>query len=245
VNGASPLASGLIGCFLFNEGAGTTLNNLASAGAGPFTANANFAWGAGQGQYGGPAGLFNGSNADCVAAAFPAVGPAISILVGIFSSNYSQNGMMVEREGVNSTWEFFMESASLRWRGASGTDRADVAVSGPLNNLWHQLGVTDDGTSNPQLVWIDGASFNASGVASAAPASNTNPVHFGTFDGSGYALNGIIDYIYIWNRALSSLEMASLFADPFSFFGSPVTPSTTIFVQDCPAVQFYPIGSPV
>ena len=161
---------------------------------------------------------FNGSSGDVSVTGVPAVGPAMTVIVSGYLSFYNLNAMFLERESVNATWELFFESSTLTWRGASNTDRLTVAVAtlGITDGVRYQFAVADNGGStNPAgTIYLNGvAQSTTSNAAAAAPAANTNKIHLGNYDDSGFFWNGAIDYTLIYNRALSAAEIAALYVE--------------------------------
>src|SRR5438094_964907 len=81
----------------------------------------------------------------------------ISVSAWVYSSNFTQNGVIAQRD-INNVWALFLEngsggegSAGVKWRGNSATG---IVASFPSNNSWHHLIATQTGTT--ALLYIDG-----------------------------------------------------------------------------------------
>ncbi len=122
---------------------------------------------------------------------------------GLYSSNFSQNGMIVEKDPVNTQWELRFESGGLRWLPASGTG---VVAASPSNNHWHHIVATQTGTT--ASLYVDGVLVNTATVA--AIGNGSGPIYIGRYN-SGYYFNGSIDDVRIYNRALSAQEVQQLY----------------------------------
>lgn len=98
--------------------------------------------------------------------------------------------------------EIVIYHSTQRWD--TGLRLADIAGS------WHQVGVVREGTT--MRIYLDGALFN-SGTLFNDPTSNNGRLYIGA-DRTGnntYLYRGQIDDLRVFNRALSSSEMAHIF----------------------------------
>jgi len=139
----------------------------------------------------------------------------ITVSAWVFSQNFNQNGMIVEKEPVNTDWELFFDS-NLEWRG--GSANAPVSCSNPSNNKWHMISATQTGTS--VRVYKDGVQCNSGSFT--AIQNGATAIQIGRYN-SGYYFNGSLDDIRIYNRALSAQEVAQL----YNMGGSKMNVSTT------------------
>jgi len=75
--------------------------------------------------------------------------------------------------------------------------------SEPTKNVWHHVVVTDDGTN--KITYYDGVLL---GSASSSRDDDVNDdLKIGEYSTGGNSFNGLIDEVYIWNRALSADEI--------------------------------------
>ena len=193
------------GLWLFNEGGGPRLTNLATGQGAAVTAGTWVASPIG------PALAFNGSTTDVTATDVPGFGAPLTLLVDVSFNPIVSSQMLVERETVNSTWALMVLSSAVRWRGSSATDRvASTSLYTLLDAdepAWHTLAVTDDGTT--ARLYCDGVLFDED-TAGDAPAATASPIHFGNYDASSFFLDGRLGRVGLWPRVLSAAELAGL-----------------------------------
>lgn len=127
----------------------------------------------------------------------------------------------------NAVWNLYMQAGGtleLRIEDISDADFSYPSTAQIADNVWHQVGATRNGAGAVAL-YLDGqqvAFYGTSGVPSSAnsqvlsigctngtfgPPGPNNPVHPLWF------FPGLIDEPSIWNIALSSSQMQSLFTD--------------------------------
>ena len=110
---------------------------------------------------------------------------------------------------VNTQFALFMVSGQLIARAVKSAALYDNSVAAPSINVWHQVGATYDG-ANTHL-FIDGAAVG-SPVAVASPLDGGSGGSFlATLAGANYRLNGSLDEVAVWNRALTAAEIAALY----------------------------------
>ncbi len=210
-----PLAQGLAGCWVFNEGAGTPVE---LTGNGTLSASTAFSWASGPD---GNVGLFNGATTDLTYTGIPAIGPQISLVCSCMMAVVATSTMFVERETVNGTWEVLAESSSLEWRGSSSSSRCSFDISSIANGQWFNWAFTDNssgaGTAGTNG-YLNGIVQPNTASGGSLLASNTNPIHIGNYDNSNLYLDGQISYIYLFSRVLSAQEVSSLAANPWQVF---------------------------
>ncbi len=212
-----PLAQGLVAVWIFNEGTGTPTELL---GCNPTSASNAFSWGP---NGAGLIGVFNGSSTDLTYSAVPAVGPAMSVCAGVMMTAISGNQFFVERSNVNATWGLFYYNSNVNWRGGNSTTRNKFSGSLLTAGLPFNVAVTDTGVgtgaSNGSTMYLNGNAQAAGGASgNALPVANTNAIHLGNYDGSGYFLGGQINYIYLYNYALPASNVAAIAANPWQIF---------------------------
>jgi hypothetical protein len=134
---------------------------------------------------------------------------------------------------ANSDWKGIVTKGNSSWR-LMGTTWANtvylgldgVSPSGDLygtrnvhDGQWHHVAAVYDGTN--MFLYVDGT-LDVSQPATGLIAQNSSPVCIGATDGAyelschcielGYFFNGLIDEVSIYNRALSSNEIAAIYA---------------------------------
>ncbi len=221
-----PLARGLIACYLMNEAGGNTLYDIVNNFNGTFQNDP--AWVAGQD---GPAIEFDGGND------FINIGnhgstlePAhISIVAWVRSAGVGTNDYLVsyERTADNDT------SYGL-YTGSDGTIYCLIYHNNPTFSLspsggniwdgsWHQVVGTYDEIK--LRIYIDESEVGAgTAEVNSIDYANERKLVFGAFsDTPILAFPGDISSISIFNRALSAVEVAQLYREPYAFI-RPILP---------------------
>ncbi len=219
INWGHPYSWGLIAAWTFHEGIGTPVElvNLS-----PPSANTGLSWLSSPD--GGSSGSFNGSSTNLTYSAVPAVGPALSIAGQVLCTNTTSSGMIIERSNVNATWEIFTQSQELIYRGGSSVIRNEAAITnGNYNGKWFSWALTDTGVgtgaANGSTMYLNGLAQAAGGTSGNALAvSNTNAIHLGNYDASGFFLAGQIDYVYLWNYAIPAQQVFDISRNPWQIF---------------------------
>jgi len=206
---------GLIGYWAFDEGVGTSAQDTSGAGHNGAVNSAH--WTAGKVN---SALALDGSTSSVVTSAIP-LGNVFSLSVWVNPAVTTQTpyGRIAETQyngglylGLNSTgtkYKLIVNTGS----GATGTCGAayGCAEGGIVTSGWHQITTTFDGSIG--RLYVDGA-LVANETFTAPP--NTNyPLYLGRhYAATGYGWNGGIDEVRLYNRALSSAEVAALYSSP-------------------------------
>jgi hypothetical protein len=136
------------------------------------------------------------------------------------STNFGDDGLIVNKGGLgtdtsgnNMNYGIWMTSAEklrVGFETSSGSDRFVTSPNTYNNGQWHHGVVTYDGTSTVRL-YIDGAQVGTTSTSSL-PEVNNHPLRIGS---NSRIINddlfiGNIDEVGIWNRALTTSEIANL-----------------------------------
>jgi len=100
-------------------------------------------------------------------------------------------------------------AGGVRWAGGWLTGTAALN-----NNAWHFVALVD--SAGTESIYVDGALDTVTSTMGLALASGANQIWIGgTPDGGdgGVKMNGLIDEVYLYNRALSQSEVQSLYAN--------------------------------
>ena len=135
---------------------------------------------------------------------------------------------IVTKEGAAPSytgWAFYVEPGSLRifitnkWNTPSNGIVKNSAIQVD-DNVWHHVAFTYNGTSlaSGVNIYIDGNLSNGTVTRDNLSASILNdvPLSIGALAGTAIAFKGLIDEVRVYNRALSALEVLSLFNDTVS-----------------------------
>ncbi len=89
---------------------------------------------------------------------------------------------------------------------SAGHDGTWNAVQGPTLafGTWYHVAVTYDQASQTMVLYLNGNPVATN--SSVPPFSGSNPLHIGAFNGT-FNMNGSIDEVRIWNRALCPTEI--------------------------------------
>jgi cysteine-rich repeat protein len=163
----------------------------------------------------GKATSYNGNNTYITAPSI-SIPTSITASAWVYSSNFNQQGFVVEKGPVNTQWEIYFDTVpSLRWRGADINH--DLSCTTPANNQWHYVVGKQTGTT--ATMYIDGTQC-VTGTATAI-ANGAGTIDIGRHS-SGYYYNGTIDELRLSNTARSAGWISTEYNDqkfPFSFAG--------------------------
>jgi hypothetical protein len=242
----SRLAQGLVGCWLFNEGAGIknfdisgnnftgTMTNMAASGS------TTSGWRPGKF---GPTLLFDASNdfVDITHNTRLNAGANLTVSAWMNSVNATNDMALVAKWDYNTQGSWALQTGSAGDGGANNlqvfipTTTGDVGgnkvwtTSGNLKaNKWQHVAFVYNGTKSTNTtkvrIYIDGVvqSMSSSGTIATSAAAGTASVKIGKFGGS---LNrfylGKIENVRIYNRSLSDDEIKQLSVNPFDGISIP------------------------
>lgn len=205
-----PLATGLVGLWLMNEGSGGKVFDL-SGNNNDGTFVADTFWTAGKF---GSALSFDGTG-DYVDTGITGIDPRNSYTI-VFWINWralDANQTIGCRNGGGDRFYIGIDTTRAFF-GAGGTFKSAVA-HGMSAGVWYQVALVIDGTN--ALYYVNGIlkdSFTYVGAAAI-----TNSFHIGDMGGSaGNETNGLISHTLLYNRALTVSEIALLSIKPFIMF---------------------------
>jgi len=205
------LAQGLVGCWLFNEGAGGRVHDLSGRGNhGTLTNMAipptpNSGWNPGRTDIGL---RFDGVN-DYVHIGNLGTLSQGTIEIWINFRSVGGGGWGGVVQGVQT-------SGSTYYMFCYGNDRVTVfknayTTSILQNNQWYHITITwKPGESR---VYVDGVVDNFDAISYTLDLTD---LAIGIYH-DGYYFNGFIDEVCIYNRALLPFEVCSLYEDPYQF----------------------------
>jgi len=215
-----PLTRGLVGCWLFNEGAGNKVFDLSGNGnTGTLEAGTN--WIVGESGY--ALNFVGGNNSDYVSTnSGAAAGDVLdqtsnfTILAKFRAVDVSVNYDAIvgkRAEGADYQYELRQNASKLNVLTTGGSVSADTTL---VNNTWYTGGFTHDG-ANVRL-YLNGL-LDSTPSAKTITHKNVD-VSIG-MAGETYDLHywdGDIEWVMIYNRALSASEIALLYREPFCMF---------------------------
>ncbi len=204
IDRSADLSEGLIGAWVFNEGTGPTVTNVAFGDTLTGTA---ITWNAVNGP------TFNGTSSYFTAAAansryVPATW-TIAARVKTNSASASQEIMRLDN-GTSARDLLFRLTSSGKTESISflsGTNADAVGATTLSTNTWYNLAATFAGVT--QTVYVNGVP-DGTATGSGTQPTNYAQVYIGCYEGLSEFFNGAINYVFMWNRVLASGELQSI-----------------------------------
>ncbi|KKL55828.1 hypothetical protein LCGC14_2251530 [marine sediment metagenome] len=241
-----PLARGLVGYWLFNEGSGNKVNDLSGNGnTGTFVNSPTWV----PGEFG-PAINFSGAADEYVNVLDSPELDGHTAMTWVFS--HVSDDLSSANLGPLSKYEAINGERSWAIRQSGGVTEYNLVISNDGNafeaqetanlnlvvGIRNQLAFTfDDGTGKAYKdgILTDTLTFSTH----TSIFAGSKDVKIGTYRATEF--NGLIDYVIIYNRALSASEIAQLYIDPFTLFdrshlplwqsgAAPPSPGQVIFI---------------
>jgi hypothetical protein len=122
------------------------------------------------------------------------------------------NIIMSGGDGTSSniqSWYVWLKSATTIQYASQGTNAKDFTISTINDSTWYHLAVVHNGTS--ATLYLDGSSLGTQTVNSL-PASSGNAFNVGRWSpGASYYYNGYADEVSLYDSALSSSDVTSIY----------------------------------
>lgn len=233
INYSHPLARGLTGCWLLNEGTGELV-----ADCGPRRNNGSFhystaapAWKSGK--HGSCIEFGTERCIDCGTGKFGwDITKEISVIASVNQSASQINTIFGRSVFVRPCKLSAYNNGRFKWWVY--TDGTDCTINSTSTHA-------TDGSEWMHVagIWRPGDSkLYVNGVQEANESSSSGSLNFvndsqsvgigGTYENSDYygCWNGKIEYVFIYNRALSAEEVRWLYREPFAMFTRPISPAS-------------------
>ncbi|PYI88427.1 MAG: hypothetical protein DME26_03650, partial [Verrucomicrobia bacterium] len=134
---------------------------------------------------------------------------AMTISLWLYPTNVSNKGILFKGPLSSSQGVYALianTKALFRLNGAA----SDVYATSDLPlNTWTHIAATYDPAQAQQKIYINGILENTVSY-SAAVNTNNDPLYIGMYYSTSYGIPGTIDDVRVYNRALSSAEIAAL-----------------------------------
>lgn len=217
-----PLAKGLVGCWLCNEGrgAGTVYDLSPYQNRGAVTdvvfANSARGW----------AGTYNGTSAECRIPNSPSLNPDYITVAAWIKTDDSGSIREINSKDwnvSNRVWQFRMETSGVLGFVVFNAASFGFATStGTINDgAWHHVAGTYDGAMI--RCYIDGVADGTDDLTGAMRSGQNNDVFLGRYEGAGtYYWAGEIGESQVWNRALGAGEISQLRWQPYCYIRTPM-----------------------
>ena len=214
LNPLHPLSQGLVGYWLFNEGAGSIAHDISGYGnhgtlVGMSTNAQSSGWGGSK--FGG--GLqFDGSGDYISKSTFTLTFPSTIIMwINPSQGALSQSRTILSRDGGTTFLWYYIEGGADNTKIDIYDGGSHIGTAGLLQeDEWQQVALTFDANGNGHH-WYNGQQDAAFSTVNQ-PA---NPFELRIGEWSVYDWKGGIDSVRIYNRPLSPAEIKQLYEDPF------------------------------
>ncbi len=223
LNRNHPLAQGLVGCWLFNEGAGLRANDLTgNNNTGILT---NFEpMSSTSGWTGGNTGTtlkFDGIDDQINCGNNPSLNISNEITVeGWIKQNNAILGRIISKRQLGDFSGYVLDININIPRFLIGNGIVNVAATSAITintNTWYHLVGVFNGKIN--IIYVNGINQGTNNVTTLATNSRSMRI---AADSDGLNLfNGIIDKVRVWNRALNFQEVQQLYTQPYTMFLNP------------------------
>lgn len=220
-NGSGRLESGLGLYYAFDEGAGSTLNDLSNN---IYDGTTSVTWAAGQiGQAGYFDGSANVSDSDSGPEAIDFTDGEDFTMAAWFNRDTftSDDTIIARRTGIsaaNNGYILYIDDATdkLTFEVSDGTDEYQLeSVSTFTSTGWHHFAVVwDQDSAAGSEIYINGIANSAADtgtIGNIGDLSNTRVIALGAESDAGNPFDGKLDELQIYRRALTTGEIQSLY----------------------------------
>lgn len=212
VDWSNPLSKGLIGLWLMNEGSGNTVFDLSGNGNhGEFQGDEYWQPGLhGQAIY------FPGVTDWIDVGDKPTLEgmTQLTIVASVRADDASSQQTVISKPN---SWALEVYLDRMRFRTWTAGEVSTFSIEPSVfDGVWTQIAGVYDGVDNHTFVnGILHISANQTGTL----RSNSNKIGIGSYSLAPTVLEfkGLIEYIYVYNHALSASEIAQLYQEPFTF----------------------------
>jgi len=180
---------------------------------------------------------FDGSSEyiDCGTSSGLEITGDVSISAWVYITTSGFQGIVAKRDSGGTNYQLYTDSSptpKLRFFDGSAATSSTGTVS---LNAWHHVAITvDSGVDYGSIFYIDGV---PSGTAKFTITSNDAALIIGALNTGSYGsfFNGKIDHVAIFDYALSSSQITSLYGNSTDGVGNPMSISPK-------PKAYYPIG---
>ncbi len=209
-----PLARGLVGYWLHNEGSGLVTNDL--SGNGNYGAITGPTWAAG--------GLRFDGTGDVVTMALPPTLVANSPVTVIISAKQTTSDLEAIINIQAAAGDpgqillcYLTGGNQCRTSQAVTPGRDQASVTTINTNVWNQYTLTHPGTDTRGDIYVNGVLANGTPI-SVLSAFGANEFTIGAGLNATFDFTGDIEYCYVYDHVLLAGEILRLFRDPYILF---------------------------
>jgi len=212
-----PLAKGLVGCWLMNEGSGDKVQDL-SGNQRTGTLSSTATWSAADS---GP-GVNCAANGQKITTVIPVLGPTGTCVIR-FNGNATPAtlGRFFAAEGGTASF-YLSRSTSTALQFEIGGIGGIVTYGALWGTGWHTIVVTWDDAANLRTHYLNGKYVDQTTTAFVFPTNFTS-FTIGDRVANDRTVGGQFSWFSLFNRVLSASEIAQLYREPFCMFGKRKT----------------------
>jgi len=230
INLAHPLAGGLVGCYLFNEGSGKKVFNVIRPSASEGTLEGAAAWKpGGEGfcvEFAAGSDAINIANSAAVS--FDGYTDSYTIIIRAKAASQSGSHRLLEKRssGVNRYPVSLQGGAGATLSGYiwDGTNLPGVSFGTVWDGAWHTLAFVVDNSADYLYTYKDGIRVASAANTTTATTANSSPYYVGNNYSYTADFVGQVAWLFMYKRALSAAEVARLYREPFCMFQPAVSP---------------------
>lgn len=215
IDWSHPLARGLVGCWLMNEGGGLKIQDIAKGNNGTIT---NATWKPLFLLFNGLSSKVNCGNNNSLNLA----NSNVTIVTQLYVSAVGWNTIVDKRTNTSNMYWFGVGNYSGKSRLYFAVDTTTSLVPSTTNiilNTWTHCAVVYN--LGVGVYYYNGKPNGPTKVGMGTIDGNAAPLYIGAETGSTTWMNGGIKYVYIYNRGLSPSEIEQLYKEPYCFIRSP------------------------
>lgn len=234
INWAHPLAKGLVGYWLFNEGGGDKAADLGRYGYDGTLVNVAFpptstsGWGTGRD---GPTIVFNGTNAyvNIGQPSYTASPTQISVSLWLNTNTLTGGSenlrYAISREWIDKGWMIRLSTADdkIYWYHRAGGAWPNVATSNAIvADTWYHIVTTLDTVTGTIKIYVNGQLDNTAGGGSTITTAAVDVLIGSSALQTSRAWSGMLSDVRIYNRVLTAQEIVQLYVGPYAMFEWPL-----------------------
>jgi len=224
LNRSHPLAQGLVFDMPFFERTGTNALETTLGTNGTFAGGASWA----DSIFGSALQITGANSANRVSATSRPIQDNLSkITIEMMIAVSADNCRCFDKRGASLRWEILINSSSspqvrflAGWSGATAI--FDTPSGSIVSGKMHHIIITYDfgSTANTPSIYIDGIKQTITTTTAPIGTANTDGTNItiGNRLAADAGNNSVIPYGRFWNRILSQVEGAQLYADPFQIY---------------------------
>ena len=222
IDWSHPLAQGLVGCWLFNEGSGNLVFDLSLHGNSGTLINGP-TWVAGRT---GLALEFDGEDDYVEVADSTSLDlPEELTVIANFKTNVIPSSGVKTIVSKDTNYEFHINSNGeiwWWWKDSDETQHTLIGTKTIQTGVYYQVAIVYSKFQGKARIYLNG-DLDVEGSFTQSLMLNTNPFQIGNDQGhTGRFFDGLIDEVRIYNRALSPSEIAYLHSEPYCFILNPI-----------------------